>query len=98
MSSSCIQDLYWFSGFGNVDSGDSDTASPTFINPDSGDLRLQPSSSCVDRGNNFVDFDSFTPGFQFAPETDIDGRWRIVDGDGDGSAVIDMGAHELQAQ
>ena len=98
MNTSCVQDLNLFTGFGNVDSGDTADDSTTFINPDSGDLRLQPSSSCIDAGNNFVDFDSFKLGFQFAPETDINGLWRIVDGNGDGSAIIDMGAHELPAQ
>ncbi len=98
MNTSCVQDLNLFTGFGNVDSSDTVDDSTTFINPDSGDLRLQPGSSCVDAGNNFIDFDSFEPGFQFAPVTDINGLGRITDGNGDGDAIIDMGAHELPAQ
>lgn len=101
MDTDCVQDLRLFSGFGNVASGDSrdeSVASPTFVNPAGGDLRLKAGSSCVDAGNNFIDFDSFTAGFQSAPATDVAGHERIVDGDGDGNAVIDMGAHELSAQ
>lgn len=96
-STSCLQDLNFYIGSGNVNSGDTDTESPTFSNAASGDLRLQPGSSCVDAGNNFVDFNTYRLGFQFAPERDIDGRDRIVDGDGDGNATIDMGAHESPA-
>ncbi len=98
ISTSCVQDISFFSGFGNVESGDDADDSPTFVNPDSGDLRLQAGSSCVDAGNNFEDFDTYQAGFQFAPDTDIDGLDRITDGNGDGDEVIDMGAHELPGQ
>ena len=97
-TTSCLQDLTSYIGGGNVNSGDNASDSPTFKNPQSGDLRLQASSSCVDSGNNFVDFDTYRSGFQFAPDRDIDGLSRITDGNGDGDKVIDMGAHELPAQ
>ena len=98
VSTSCVQDLSFYIGRGNVDSGDSTSDSPTFKNPANGDLRLQAGSSCVDTGSNFVDFDTVQPGFQFAPDRDIDGLDRITDGNGDGDEIIDMGAHELPAQ
>lgn len=52
-----------------------------------GEPYLLPGSSCVDAGTNAV------PGN--APYVDLDGRMRTVDGDGDGVAVTDMGAREL---
>ena len=51
---------------------------------DYGDLRLLPASPCVDAGSN-----GYASG-----DTDLDGFARIVDGDFDGAAVIDIGAYE----
>ena len=48
------------------------------------DYRLQPGSPSIDAGL------SFAAGFDF----DIDGLPRTTDGDGDGTAVVDMGAYE----
>lgn len=59
---------------------------PLFINPSS-DQRLQSSSPAVDTGSNSA------PGL---PSTDLDGNPRIVDGNGDGFPVVDMGVYELQ--
>jgi len=50
-------------------------------------FRLQSSSPAVDAGSNSA------PGL---PATDLDGNPRIVDGNGDGNAVVDLGAYELQ--
>ena len=52
----------------------------------SGDLHLRPGSPCVDAGNNVDVFGDF----------DLDGHARILDGDGDGAAVVDMGAYEYR--
>jgi len=51
------------------------------------DLHLLPSSPCIDAGDNNA------PGI---PATDIDGDQRIIDGDNDGTATVDIGADELQ--
>ena len=101
VSTSCLQDLSTYNDNGNADTGDTSdpgAASPTFVSLQAGDLRLLSGSTCIDSGSQFVDFDSLMIGFQFAPETDIDGLPRIVDGNSDGEAIIDMGAHEYQGQ
>ncbi|NVL92085.1 MAG: right-handed parallel beta-helix repeat-containing protein [Desulfobacterales bacterium] len=63
------------------------SADPEFVDPDNGDYHLKEGSPCIDSGTDDV------PGL---PETDADGNTRIVDGDGDGVATVDMGAFEYQ--
>jgi len=67
---------------------------PLFVNADGDDdtlgteddnLRLQVGSLCVDAGDNAA----------VTEATDLDGGPRIVDGDSDGTATVDMGAYEL---
>ncbi len=69
-------------GKGNIN------AYPMFVDMDGGNLRLLDGSPCIDTGSN-----------DFVPEdliVDLDGNERIVDGDGDGTAAVDMGAYEYQ--
>ncbi len=54
------------------------------------DYHLQPDSPCIDSGD--PDSEDFV-GF---PDTDLDGNPRIVDGDGNGTAIVDMGAFEYR--
>ncbi len=54
-------------------------------NDDFGDLGLTANSPCVDTGDNAA----------VTVATDLAGLPRIVDGDGDGTATVDMGAFEL---
>jgi predicted outer membrane repeat protein len=89
---SCIQNLHHWFGNGNI-GGD-----PKYVNEESGNLRLGSDSACIDRGANLVDWDPFEPGFQTLPEGDLDGMHRVVDGDGDGLAIVDMGAYEYQGE
>ncbi|MHC4545970.1 MAG: choice-of-anchor Q domain-containing protein [Planctomycetota bacterium] len=71
-------------GTGNID------ADPCFVDADGSDLRLSSSASpCVDTGTNTA------PGL---PATDLAGNLRVVDGDGDGTTTVDMGAYELQGK
>jgi serine protease len=58
---------------------------PLFVNPAAGDYHLRPGSPSIDAGDNAA---------LNLPETDIEGNPRITDGNGDGVAVVDMGAYE----
>ncbi len=70
-----------WNGTGNIN------ANPLFVNPTGGDYHLSSGSPCIDAGDpNFVP----SPG-----ETDIDGQPRVMDGNGDGVARVDMGADEF---
>jgi hypothetical protein len=67
-------------GAGNID------ADPLFVDQAIGDYRLQASSPCIDAGS---------PSYQPLPlETDFDSHMRVWDSNGNGQAVIDMGAYE----
>ena len=65
--------------YGNV------SVDPRFVNPNptGRDLHLRPGSPVVDLGDNAQ-----------APALDLDGQPRVQNGDGIGSAVIDLGAYE----
>lgn len=94
-----------FSGTDNID------AYPLFVDPDGpdndpntcedNDYRLLPCSPCVDAGDNAVVpddvFDVDEDGTTNEPTPDLDLNPRIVDGDLDGTAVVDMGAYELDS-
>jgi len=63
---------------------------PLFINTGDHPYSLQDLSPCIDTGN------PDTLGLDLPP-WDIIGNQRIWDGDGDGIAIIDMGAYEFDA-
>jgi len=71
----------WFGAtYGNYDED------PLFVDANSGNLRLLPTSVCIDSGDNAA------PGL---PLTDIDGHQRIIDGDCSSYPQVDMGAYEF---
>jgi PKD repeat protein len=61
---------------------------PRFADPAAGDLSLLHDSPLIDKGD---------PGFQpLFGGLDVRDRIRVRDGDGNGSSVVDIGAHEYQ--
>ena len=61
---------------------------PRLVDPENGDLHLHPCSPCIDAGSNSA---------PLLPSHDLEGDPRIVDGDGDATATVDMGVDELAA-
>ena len=68
-----------YPGTGNID------ADPLFLNASNGDFHLGIGSPCIDVGNNAA---------PDLPLRDFEGDPRILDGDGNGTAVVDMGVDE----
>ena len=56
------------------------------VDDDYGDLHLQAGSPAIDTGTNSA----------ISLPTDLEGNSRIVDGNRDGEAIVDMGAYEFQ--
>lgn len=63
------------------------STNPLFVDPNNGDYHLLSASPCIDAGDsNSVPLDI---------TIDLDGRPRIVDGDCDSTATVDMGVYEF---
>jgi hypothetical protein len=71
------------SGEGNI------CEDPCFVDPDNGDYHLKACSPCIDAGTNDA---------PELPDKDFEGNPRIVDGNNDGTAIVDMGADEYILQ
>jgi uncharacterized repeat protein (TIGR01451 family) len=61
------------------------SADPLFVDPTNEDYQLGATSPSIDAGDNAV---------PDIPPTDFLGNNRIIDGDQNGSAIVDMGAYE----
>jgi len=73
------------------DNGTPDTFSDDIFIP--GDYHLLPGSPCIDAGTNNVD-NPDTPEVETLPATDLSGLPRVIDGNLDGVATVDIGAYE----
>jgi maltose-binding protein MalE len=69
-----------YEGEGNID------VDPLFVDSSSADYHLGPGSPCIDAGANDA------PNL---PLYDFEGDPRVIDGNGDGAAVVDMGIDEV---
>lgn len=69
-----------YSGAGNID------ADPLFVDPGMGDYHLLRGSPCIDAGSNDA------PNL---PDFDFEGDPRVMDGNRDGTAIVDMGVDEV---
>ncbi|BBO72369.1 hypothetical protein DSCA_62990 [Desulfosarcina alkanivorans] len=58
---------------------------PLLVDPDNGNYHLSPGSPCIDQGTGSVTL----------ANVDMDGDSRVIDGDGNGSLVVDIGADEF---
>jgi predicted outer membrane repeat protein len=61
---------------------------PRLVDPGNGDFHLGPDSPCIDVGDNAA---------PDLPDLDFEGDDRILDGDDDGAAVVDMGVDDAVA-
>jgi len=87
---SCVDNTGYGGYAGNIDDSNNCIHSvPQFVDAANGDYHLQPTSPCIDAGDN-----SLVPS---GVTTDLDGNQRIVDGDNDGVATVDIGAYEYQS-
>jgi len=69
-----------YTGDGNID------ADPLFVDPAIWDFHLGEGSPCIDVGSNAA---------PYLPEYDFEGDDRVLDGDGDEIAIVDMGVDEV---
>jgi parallel beta-helix repeat protein len=69
-----------YAGQGNIN------ANPLWVDPANGDFHLAAGSPCIDAGTNDA---------PYLPPYDFEGDPRVMDGDGDGDAIVDMGVDEV---
>ncbi|GEM_PF-1540269 len=78
----CVSGSPVYAGAGNINDD------PLFVNESAGDFHLQGMSPCLDAGTN----SAVPPGIT----EDFEGDNRFIDGDGDGTATVDMGVDEAE--
>jgi predicted outer membrane repeat protein len=70
-----------------IDGGGNLSADPLFVNEAGVNVRLKSGSPAIDKGSNSA----------ISQSTDLDGKPRKTDGNGDGAVVVDLGAYESAA-
>jgi parallel beta-helix repeat protein/predicted outer membrane repeat protein len=73
---------------GNITENSCIHLDPLFFDAGNGNYHLQAGSPCIDAGDSSLVPEGIT--------TDLDGNPRILDGNSDGTATVDIGAYEYQ--
>jgi len=84
----CVDNTGYGGQTGKITENNCVFADPEFVDAAGGDYHLKDTSPCIDAGDN-----SSVPSNL---NKDIDGNPRIVDGNNNGSKVVDIGAYEYQ--
>ncbi|RKY11264.1 MAG: hypothetical protein DRP82_07670 [Planctomycetota bacterium] len=84
----CVDNTGYGGWTGNITENNCVYDDPQFVDAANGDYHLKDTSPCIDAGDN-----SLLPS---GVDKDLDGNPRIVDGDNDGTATVDIGAYEKQ--
>ena len=85
----CVDNTGYGGQTGNITENDCIHQNPQFVDAANDDYHLKSNSPCIDGGDNT----SVPAGVT----TDLDGNQRIVDGNNDGTATVDIGAYEYQS-
>ncbi|RKY10906.1 MAG: hypothetical protein DRP82_08065, partial [Planctomycetota bacterium] len=86
----CVDGTGYGGQTGNITENNCIHSDPQFVLAANDDYHLKPTSPCIDAGDN-----SLVPS---GVNNDLEGNQRIVDGDNDGTPVVDIGAYEYQMQ
>ena len=84
----CVDNAGYGGRTGNITENNCIHSDPQFVDAAGGDYHMKPTSPCIDAGNN-----GYVPS---GVHKDFDGKQRIVDGDNNGTATVDIGAYEYQ--